>query len=72
MLADNYYCIQKKSIKVFKRDRGHNLKEQNRLDVTKYSFSKTTTNDWNKLSTDFVDSANNKIMFRNRIDKYLT
>ena len=42
------------------------VKEQSRLDVRKYSFSQTTINVWNKLSTDCVHA-----MFKNRIDKYL-
>ena len=45
------------NIKKSKITRGHNftlVKEQGRLDVTKYSFSQRTINVWNKLSTDCV------------------
>ena len=42
------------SLKKDSRTRGHEVKlvkDQCRLDIRKYSFSKRTTNEWNKLST---------------------
>ena len=41
------------------------MKEQSRLDVTKYSFSQRTVNEWNKLSADCVYSGSIN-MFKNR------
>ena len=62
-------------IKESKITRGHNytlVKKQSRLDVRKYSFSQRTINVWNNLSTDCVHASSvNKIMFKNKIDKYL-
>ena len=52
---------------------GHEVtlaKEHNIFDVRKYSFSQSTINVWNKLSTDCVH-ANSVNMFKNRLDKYL-
>ena len=47
---------------------GHNftiLNGQSRLDVRKYSFSQSTVNEWNKLSTDCLHSSNsNTNMFK--------
>ena len=42
------------------RTRGHEVKlvkDQCRLDIRKYSFSQRTINEWNKLSTDFVNAS---------------
>ena len=58
-------------IKESKITRGHNytlVKKQSRLDVRKYSFSQSTINVWDNLSTDCVQAS---IMFKNKIDKYL-
>ena len=60
-------------IKTGKITRGHDftlVKEQNRLDFRKYSFSQRTVNEWNKLSADCVHSSSGN-MFKNRIDNYL-
>ena len=45
------------------------VKGQSRLDVSKYSFSQRTINEWNKLSADCVHASIN--MFKNIIDKCL-
>ena len=62
-------------IKESKITRGHNytlVKKQSRLDVRKYSFSQRTINVLNNVSTDCVQASSvNKIMFKNKIDKYL-
>ena len=62
-------------IKESKKTRGHNftlVKKQSRLDVRKFSFSQRTINVWNKLSEEYVHASSvNKIMFKNRICKYL-
>ena len=50
------------------------VKEQSRLDVAKYSFTKRIINvgQCNTLSTDCVPASNvNNIIFKNRIDTYL-
>ena len=60
-------------IKESKITRGHSfslVKKQSRLDVRKFSFSQSTINVWNKLSTECVH-ASSVNMFKNRIDKYL-
>ena len=47
-------------IKESKITRGHNytlVKKQSRLDVRKYSFSQSTINVWNNLSTDCVHAS---------------
>ena len=47
-------------IKESKITRGHNytlVKKQSRLDVRKYSFSQSTIDVWNKLSTDGVHAS---------------
>ena len=60
----------------FKKDSrttGHEMKlikDQYRLDTRKFSFSQRTTNEWNKLSTDFI-TASSMNMFRNKVDTYL-
>ena len=46
------------------------VKGQSRLDVRKYSFSKKTVNEWNKLSADCMLSSSIN-MLKNRIDNYL-
>ena len=56
-----------------KRTRGHDLilvKWRSRLDIRKYSFSRTIANGWNKLSGDCVHSISISV-FKNRIDNYL-
>ena len=61
------------SLKIDSSTRGHEVtfvKGQCRLDITQYSFSQRTINEWKILSTDCVnDSSVN--MFKNKIDKYL-
>ena len=60
-------------IKETKITRGHNftlVKKQSRLDVRKFSFSRSSINVWNKLSTECVDASSVNV-FKNRIDKYL-
>ena len=54
------------------RTRGHKaalIKEQCRLDISKYSFSQRVINEWNKLPNDCVN-ASSVNMFKNRIDIY--
>ena len=46
------------------------VKDQCRLDIRKHSFSQTTINEWNKLSTDCV-TASSVNMFKNKVDTYL-
>ena len=46
------------------------MKGQNRLDFRKYSFSKRTVNEGNKLSADFVHYVSVN-MFKNRQNNYL-
>ena len=46
------------------------VKEQCRLDMKKYSFSKRAINDWNKLSNNCVN-ASSVNMFKNKIDRYM-
>ena len=46
------------------------VKKQSRLDLSKFSFSQSTINVWNKLSEECVH-ASSVNMFKNRIDKYL-
>ena len=61
------------SLKKDNRTRGHEVtlvKDQCRLDIRKYSFSKRTINEWNKLSTDCV-TASSVNMFKNKVDTYL-
>ena len=53
--------------------RGHKaalVKEQCRLDMRKYSFSQSVTNEWNTLPNDCVNAISVN-MFKNRIDIYL-
>ena len=45
-------------------------KKQCRLDISKFSFSQRTVNEWNRLSADCV-GASNVNMFKNKIDIYL-
>ena len=55
------------------RTRGHKavlVKEQCRLDMTKYSFSQRVINEWNKLPNHCVN-ASSVNMFKNIIDIYL-
>ena len=58
-----------KKNKTGKRTRGHDftfVKEQSRLDVTMYSFSQRTVNEWNTWSADCVHCSS-ITMFKNRI-----
>ena len=58
------------SLKKDNRTRGHEVtlvKDQCRLDIRKYSFSQTTINKWNKLSTDCV-TASSVNMVKNKAD----
>ena len=53
--------------------RGHEVtlvKDQYRLDIRKYTFSKRTINEWNKLYSDCV-TASTVNMFKNKVDTYL-
>ena len=55
------------------RTRGYQVKlvkDQCRLDIRKYSFSKRTVNEWNKLSTDCI-TASSVNMFKNKLDTHL-
>ena len=57
-----------------RRNRGHGItlaKKQCRLDISKFSVSQRTVNEWNRLSTDCV-CASSVNMFKNKIDIYLT
>ena len=48
------------SLKKDSRTRGHEeelVKEQNRLDIRKYSFSQRTVNEWIELSTDCITAS---------------
>ena len=48
------------SLKKNNQTRGHEVtivKEQCRLDIRKHSFSQTTFNEWNQLSTDCVTAS---------------
>ena len=48
------------------------MKGQSRLDVRKYTFSKRTVYEWNKLSVNRVHSSSRPInMFKNGIDNSL-
>ena len=42
------------------------MKDQFRLDISKYSFSQKTINEWNKLSTDCV-TASSVNMFKTKL-----
>ena len=57
------------SLKEDNRTRGHEVKDQCRLDIRKYSFSQRTISEWNKLSTDCVN-ASGVNMFKNKVDTY--
>ena len=48
------------------------LKEQNKLDLSKYSLSKRTINEWHKLSAYCVHASRlpSVIMFKNRVAGY--
>ena len=61
------------SVKEERRTRGHRstlAKKQCRLDITQFSFSQRTVNEWNRLSADCV-GASSVNMFKNKIDMYL-
>ena len=60
------------SLKKDSRTRGHEvtlIKYQGRLDMTKYSFSQRTLNEWNKLSNDCINAISVN-MFKNNVNKY--
>ena len=54
------------------RTRGHQvkLKDQCRFDISKYSFSQKTINEWNELCKACVTAISVK-MFKNKVDTYL-
>ena len=56
------------SLKKDSRTTGHEVKLVK--DIRKYSFSQSTINEWNKLSTDCV-TASSVNMFKNKVDTYL-
>ena len=61
------------SVKEERRNRGHGItlaKKQCRLDIRKFSFSKRTVNEWNKLSAVYV-GAGSVNMLNTKIDIYL-
>ena len=61
------------SVKEERRTRGHGVtlaKEQCGLAIRKFSFSRRTTNEWNRLSTDCVNASSIN-MFNNKINIYL-
>ena len=61
------------SLKKYSKTRGHEVKlvkDQCKLDITKYSLSKRTINDWNKLSS-YCKTASRENMFKNKVDTYL-
>ena len=61
------------SLKKDSTTRGHEVqlvKNQCRLDIRKYSFSQRRVNEWNKLSTDCINSSSVN-MFKNKLDTYL-
>ena len=43
-------------------ERNTSVKEQDRLDIRKYSFAQSTLNEWNRLSTDCVNWTLDKPM----------
>ena len=60
-------------VKEERRTRGHGVtlaKEQCRLDISNFSFSQRTVNEWNSLSADCVRASSVNI-FKNKIDIYL-
>ena len=57
------------SLKKDSRTTVHEVKDQCRLDIKKYSFSQRTINKWNKLSTDCV-TASSVNMFENKVGTY--
>ena len=62
------------SLKKDSRTRGHEVtlvKDQCRMDIKKYLFSRRTINQRNKLFTDCV-TASSLNMFKNKVDTYLT
>ena len=61
------------SVKEERRIRGHGItlaKKQCRLDISKFSFSQGTVNEWKRLSADCV-GAGSVSMFNTKIDIYL-
>ena len=60
------------SLKKDSSTRGHEVtlvKDQCRLDIRKHLFSQRTANEWNRLSTDRVNTSSVNI-FKNKFDKY--
>ena len=74
MILNGYENIYRNiffSLKKNNRTRGYEVtlvKDQRRLDITKYSFSQRTIGEWNKLSTDCV-IASSVSMFKNKEGK---
>ena len=58
------------TLKKDSRTRKHEVKDQCRLDIRKYTFSQRTTNEWNRLSIVCV-TASSVNMFKNKVDTYL-
>ena len=38
------------------------------MDIRKYSLSQMTINEWNRLSTDYIN-ANSENVFKNKVDR---
>ena len=69
----NIYRNMFLSVKNDSRTRGHEVKlvkDQCKLDIRKYSFSQSTVNEWNKLSTDCITASSVNI-FKNKLDTHL-
>ena len=61
------------SLKKDSTTRGHEVilvKDQCRMDTRIYLFSQKKTNEWNELSTDYVN-ASSVNLFKNKVDIYL-
>ena len=72
-ILNGYENIDRNMFFSLKKDRGYEVKlvkDQCRLDIRKRSFSQSTINEWNKLSTDCV-TASSVNMFKNKVDTYL-
>ena len=71
---ENIYITMFFSLKKDSRTRGHEVKlvkDQCRLDwIRKYSFSQSTVNEWNKLSTVCI-TASSVNVFKNKLDTHL-
>ena len=70
-ILNGYENIDRNIFFLLKKDsrtRGHEVaKDQCKLDIRKYSFSKRIINEWNNLSTDCVN-ARSENMFKNKVD----